>query len=198
MPRSTHYLSSKLVKEPFPEKAGYGIVAAEPVVRGELLCIWGGHIVDRAEVDIMCEAERMYVLQIEDDLFLMAEPPMEPAEFINHSCQPNAGFSGQIALTALRDIGPGEEICFDYAMSESSVFAEFDCRCGAPLCRGRVRASDWLRPDLQNRYRGVFSPYLQRRIDALTQPIPVVASRRVRPRRVRLATGAAASAAATG
>ncbi len=196
MPRSTHFLSPKLVKEPFPEKAGHGIVAAEYVSRGELLCIWGGHIVERAAVDRMDDAERMYVLQVEDDLFLMAEPPMEPAEFVNHSCEPNAGFSGQIALTALRDIRPGEEVCFDYAMSESSVFAEFDCRCGSALCRSRVRASDWLRPDLQIRYRGFFSPYLQRRIDALAQPIPVVTGRRARTRRVRLAT--AEPAAATG
>jgi uncharacterized protein len=187
-------MSEKLRKEPFPEKAGYGIVAANPIVRGELLCIWGGHIVGRGDVDRMTEAERMYVLQVEDDLFLMASPPMEPAEFINHSCEPNAGFSGQIALVALRDMAPGEEVCFDYAMSESSLFAEFDCRCGSALCRGRVRASDWLRPDLQIRYRGFFSPYLQRRIDALAEPIPVVATRRARSRRVRLATAGAATA----
>ena len=40
----------------------------------------------------------------------------------------------------------------------------FDCRCGSPLCRGRVTDSDWRIPELQERYDGWFSWYLQRRI----------------------------------
>jgi hypothetical protein len=172
---STHFLSKKLRREPFPEKGGYGIVASAPIRRGELICVWGGRIVNRAEVDSLGEVERSYVLQIEDGLFLFAPGPIEDAEYVNHCCAPNAGFSGQVSLVALRNIRPGEEVCFDYAMSESSDFAEFDCRCGAPSCRGRVRADDWMRADLQHRYRGHFSPYLQRRIDAQGEPLPQVA-----------------------
>lgn len=40
------------------------------------------------------------------------------------------------------------------------------CRCGTPACRGRVTGQDWRRPELHERYRGDFPPYLQRRIDA--------------------------------
>jgi hypothetical protein len=169
----------KLRKEAFPDKGGHGIVASVAVRRGELICVWGGRIVNRAEVDGLNEVERSYVLQIEDHLYLFAPGPVEPAEYVNHSCDPNAGFAGQVSLVALRNIRPGEEVCFDYGMSESSDFAEFDCRCGAPNCRGRVRADDWMRHDLQRRYRGFFSPYLQRRIEALPEQMPSVA--RVRP-----------------
>jgi len=172
--RATHFLSLKLRREGFPDKGGHGIVAAAPIRRGELLCVWGGRIVNRAEVDALSEVERSYVLQIEDQLYLFAPGPVEHAEYVNHSCAPNAGFSGQISLVALRSIRPGEEVCFDYGMSESSDFAEFDCRCGAPSCRGRVRSDDWMRPDLQHRYRGFFSPYLQRRIDGLAESLPSV------------------------
>jgi len=171
---STHFLSKKLRREPFPDKGGYGIVASAPVRKGELICVWGGRIVNRAEVDTLDEVQRSYVLQIEDGLFLYAPGPVEDAEFVNHCCEPNVGFSGQVSLVALRNIKPGEEICFDYAMSEASDFAEFDCRCGAPGCRGRVRADDWMRAELQSRYRGHFSPYLQRRIDAQGEPLPQV------------------------
>jgi hypothetical protein len=171
--RATHYLSLKLRRESFPEKGGYGIVATAPVRRGELLCVWGGRIVAREEVDRLDELERSYVLQVEEELYLLAGGPIEHAEYVNHSCEPNAGFAGQISLVAMRNIQPGEEVCFDYGMSESSDFAEFDCRCGAPACRGRVRADDWLRHDLQRRYRGFFSPYLQRRIEALPEPMTV-------------------------
>ena len=172
---STHFLSKKLRREPFPDKGGYGIVASAPIRKGELICVWGGRIVSRAEVDALDEVQRSYVLQIEESLFLYAPGTPEDAEFVNHCCEPNAGFSGQVSLVALRNIRPGEEVCFDYAMSETSDFAEIDCRCGAPGCRGRVRADDWMRADLQRRYRNHFSPYLQRRIDAQGEPLPQVA-----------------------
>jgi hypothetical protein len=72
--------------------------------------------------------------------------------------------SGQIVLVAMREIAPGEEICFDYAMTDSYPYDEFACRCGSTRCRKRVTAADWRRIDLQERYRGFFSPYLQKRI----------------------------------
>jgi hypothetical protein len=50
-------------------------------------------------------------------------------------------------------------------MSDGSPYDEFDCACGSPLCRGRVTGDDWQRHDLQARYAGYFSPYLQRRIE---------------------------------
>ena len=45
------------------------------------------------------------------------------------------------------------------------------CQCGGPDCRGRITGNDWQLPDLWERYRGHFSPYLQRRIDADTVPV---------------------------
>jgi hypothetical protein len=43
----------------------------------------------------------------------------EKANYTNHSCDPNAGFgSSPISLVAMRDVQVGEEITFDYAMSE--------------------------------------------------------------------------------
>jgi hypothetical protein len=66
----------------------------------------------------------------------------------------------------MRDIQPGEEICFDYAMSDTMPYDEFQCECGAPNCRRSVTGSDWQLPELQKRYAGYFSPHVQRRIDA--------------------------------
>jgi hypothetical protein len=71
----------------------------------------------------------------------------------------------------MRDIAPGEEITFDYAMVLSETagvpYEGFDCRCGSPRCRGRVTDADWRRPDLQSRYDGWFSWYLRERIERL-------------------------------
>jgi hypothetical protein len=52
-------------------------------------------------------------------------------------------------------------------MSDGSDYDEFECACGARLCRGKVTGYDWMQPDLQLRYRGSFSPYLENRIAAL-------------------------------
>lgn len=91
----------------------------------------------------------------------------EPGDLLNHSCEPNCGLLGQMLLVAMRDITPGEELCFDYAMCDASDYDEFRCLCGQPACRGIVTGSDWRDPVLQERYAGWFSPYLIRRIAAL-------------------------------
>ena len=86
---------------------------------------------------------------------------------LNHSCNPNAGLSGQICLIAMRDINVGEEVCFDYAMSDSSDYDEFECHCGAPNCRKKITGNDWKLLELHKKYEGYFIPYLQRRIQSL-------------------------------
>ena len=110
---------------------------------------------------------RSYSIQIEGDLYLVSPAQPDPGDYVNHSCHPNTGLSGQVALVATRAIHPGEEICYDYAMSDGSDYDELDCVCGATLCRGRVTGNDWRLADLQRRYAGYFSPYIQRRIDAM-------------------------------
>jgi hypothetical protein len=52
-------------------------------------------------------------------------------------------------------------------MSDGSAYDEFQCSCGSQQCRGAITGSDWALPDLQARYFGFFSPYLQRRIDEM-------------------------------
>jgi hypothetical protein len=84
---------------------------------------------------------------------------------LNHSCEPNLGLQGQIVYVALRDIDPGEELTLDYAMMDDEAY-EMPCRCGANTCRGTITGVDWKKPEIQKRYDGYFSWYIQRRIDA--------------------------------
>ncbi len=92
--------------------------------------------------------------------------------FLNHSCEPNVGFAGNTVLVAMRAVAAGEELTTDYA-----VFDDYDgqmsCSCATANCRSIVDGRDWHRPELQRRYRGFFSWYLQRKIDdarAIRQP----------------------------
>lgn len=169
-----HYLSPKLEARPAPNKGGMGVYARVPIRRGEVVAMWGGRVIPVEEIYYYNEELRRYIIQVEEGLFLTPSWPTEPAEYFNHSCDPNTGLSGQSALVALRDIEAGEEVCFDYAMSESHPLFEFDCQCGTARCRGRMSAEDWRNRELQIRYAGYFSPYLQRRIDALRRIEPMV------------------------
>ncbi len=160
------YLSPKLEGRACLNKGGKGVFAVTSVQAGEVLAVWGGRVVDTDALRRLPPVKRRLILQVEEDLFLLTTRE-GPADWVNHSCEPNAGLSGQVVLVAMRDILPGEEVCYDYAMSDSNPFDEFICRCGAANCRGRVTREDWRDPELWERYAGYFSPYLQRRIDAL-------------------------------
>lgn len=161
------HLSPKLEAKPLPEKGGVGVFAREPIGRGELLVLWGGRIIDEAELDPAMSNFSQRVLQIEEGLYLLAPEPLEPSDRFNHSCNPNAGFTGQIGLVAMRNIAIGEEVCFDYAMCDGTPYDEFICSCGSENCRGNITGEDWKRPELRKEYAGYFIPYLQRRVDML-------------------------------
>jgi SET domain-containing protein len=106
-------------------------------------------------------------IQIDTDLYLVSDETQEAGDMLNHSCEPNCGLLGQTLVVAMRDIAPGEELSFDYAMCDASDYDEFRCRCGQSNCRGIITGSDWRDPALQEKYAGWFSPYLARRIAAL-------------------------------
>ncbi|GAB4546141.1 MAG: hypothetical protein Fur002_20970 [Anaerolineales bacterium] len=168
MTTSFSYFNPKCEAREHPE-GGCGVFAREPLTKGELISLWGGRIVPKAELDPSMPRFTQRVLQIDEGLYILTAEEKEPNDCFNHSCNPNLGFTGQIGLVAMRDIQPGEELTFDYAMSDGEPYDEFDCYCGAPNCRKKITGNDWKLPDLWKKYNGYFSPYLARRIAALQQ-----------------------------
>src|SRR4051794_18963702 len=71
--------------------------------------------------------------------------------FLNHSCEPNVGFGGNIVLVAMRDIAAGEELTTDYALFDD-YDGEMTCSCRTARCRGVIGGRDWRLPELQRRY----------------------------------------------
>jgi len=164
----TGFTSSKVEGRLIAGKGGRGVFAREKVRKGDMIVVWGGEVVTGETLRAMSEDRLRLALQVEDDLFLLTTSE-GAADWVNHSCDPNAGLDGQIVLVALRDIRAGEEITFDYATSDASPYDEFECGCGSRICRGHIGADDWQLPDLQQRYAGHFSPYIQRRIDEMNR-----------------------------
>jgi hypothetical protein len=163
----THYsfCSPKLALRSCPEKGGKGLYALRDIAAGEMLAMWGGQIVTGAQLALLPVERQTHGIQVDEDLYQIPLSEGDPADYFNHSCTPNCGLNSPISLVAMRDITAGEEVCFDYAMSDSSDYDEFECHCGTALCRQRVTGKDWQIPELQIRYTGYFSPYLQRRIE---------------------------------
>ena len=151
---------------------GRGLFAAEAFSANEIVAIKGGYIFDEAEwraADASLEASE---IQIGEGFFIAPATVSEREAgmlFTNHSCEPNIAIQGQIVFVAMRDIAPGEELTHDWATTDDSDY-RIACRCGAQTCRGEITGKDWMRPDLQARYRGWFAWHLQRRIDALSSP----------------------------
>ena len=162
-PPSSH-LSPKCEGRYKPASNMNGVFAIAPVKKGELIAVFGGVVCDGEAFEQWPEYNRMVSIQVEENLYLIPDK-ISGGDYFNHSCNPNAGLQGQIALTAMRDIHPGEEVCFDYAMSDCSDYDEFECQCGAPNCRRRVTGNDWQLRELQIKYAGFFAPHIQRRID---------------------------------
>lgn len=166
--RPTSFLSSSL--EARPINGGRGVFARRRISAGTVLAVWGGEVIEAERFYGLPAPERQISVQVEEQLYLV--PSREgAAEWVNHSCDPNAGMLGQITLVALREIVEGEEVRYDYAMSDGSPYDEFVCHCGAVSCRKRITGEDWRRPELWERYEGHFSPYLQRRIERLQQAL---------------------------
>lgn len=146
---------------------GRGSFAAAPIAAGEIVIEWGGVVLNEAELataNMVPESE----VAIAEGRFLVNffEEANSPDYFLNHSCDPNLWLADEVSLAARRDIATGEELTADYAIwqADESIVSSWVCRCGSPLCRSRVTGRDWRLPELQARYRGHFSPFLNARI----------------------------------
>lgn len=158
-----NYLTPKAETRPAGVK-GWGGFAKEIISVNETVVAFGGRVVGRSALESLSQARKSRSIQIDENLWLVSEETPEPGDMINHSCEPNCGLVGGTVVVAMSDIAVGEELTFDYAMCDTDDYDEFECACGTQNCRGVITGKDWQRPELQERYRGWFSSYLERRI----------------------------------
>lgn len=57
-----------------------------------------------------------------------------------------------MTFVALRDIGRGEELCFDYSTTEVDTSWAMPCTCGAHNCRKLIRSIHSLPPETIRAY----------------------------------------------
>ncbi|MYA61118.1 MAG: SET domain-containing protein [Dehalococcoidia bacterium] len=160
------YFSQKTEKR-ISEIEGRGLFAREAICKGEVVVVKGGYVMTRGQRDEVGRRLGPAEIQVTEELFIgpVTEPEREGGMMhLNHSCEPNLGLQGQIAFVAMRDIAADEELTFDYAMTDDEPY-EMVCNCGAPACRKVITGQDWMKGELQRRYDGYFSWFIQRRLD---------------------------------
>ncbi len=153
---------------------GFAVFASEPIKKGEMLFVMGGYILTIEDENSLRGIVADKPIEISDYFSISPRKPSDipkmPQHYVNHSCNPNAGFKGQIFLVAMKTIEPGDEIVYDYAMvmhsnKNSDSLFEFDCLCGSKQCRGIISENDWKKKDLQKRYDGYFQYFIQEKIN---------------------------------
>lgn len=146
---------------------GQGLFARAAIAAGEIVAVKGGHVLTRAEWQVLERHLGSAEIQVAEDLFIAPARDEDRAGamlYTNHSCDPNIALQGQIVFVAMRDIAAGEELTHDWATTDDDDYVMI-CNCGSPSCRGTVTGRDWMKKELQERYRGWFCWFLQRRID---------------------------------
>lgn len=122
----------KVVRSPVE---GYGVVATRHFRKGSVITNVDGVLWRAGE-----RRDDKYSLILEDGVFF---DMVDQTRWVNHSCEPNvvveAGVTrngnGWAQLQALKEIKPGDELFYDYALPPE---LKERCRCGARTCRGWI------------------------------------------------------------
>ncbi|MDA0205691.1 MAG: SET domain-containing protein-lysine N-methyltransferase [Acidobacteria bacterium] len=147
--------------------AGRGLFARAPIGAGSIVAVKGGAVMRTEEWLALEPSLGSAEIQVSEDLFIAPRNQDEregSMVFTNHSCDPNIAVQGQIVFVAMRDIAAGEELTHDWATTDDLDY-EMICNCGTAACRGVITGRDWMKPEIQEGYRGWFCWFLQRKID---------------------------------
>jgi uncharacterized protein len=139
------------------EKTGKGVFTRKPIKRGELVAAFDGQRFDgRFQAwteDLLSHAIQYGASRWRDSVGL--------ARYLNHSCEPNCGIRGLFQIVAMRDIAAGEELTWDYEMTEKSDWYRLRCRCGSPKCRKVIGHHDRMPAEVRALYKGYLSYWLR-------------------------------------
>lgn len=147
-----------IVKE--TEKYGLTVFARQDIYQGEIIAIFDGLIYEAEKSsdlpnDLPLEI-RDHVIQFEDHKWRDANGI---ARCLSHSCDPNCGIQDLFKIVAMRDIKKGEELCWDYEMSENSDW-QMECLCGSQNCRKLIGAYRYMPQKVRKKYGNYISEWL--------------------------------------
>lgn len=140
---------------------GRGVFAVRPIPAGAVVLVFGGPRLGRDQI-----TDFTHTLEIDDGVFLGPSGGID--DYVNHACEPNGAVfveGDAVVLRAVRPIAVGEQVTMDYSLTMVTDPTAFDCGCGSPRCRGRVRPFPRLPARLRREYaaRGMVPEWVVRR-----------------------------------
>lgn len=143
-------------------KYGKGVFAGRNYRAGEKILKFQGPLLHYDDI-VPGSLEDNMTIQVAKNYYIGPSGGID--DYINHSCDPSSGlklFGGELQLVAIRDIGAGEEITFDYSTSMNESFSEMGCVCGSSKCRGLIRDFQLLPQTLRHEYTtlGIVPSYI--------------------------------------
>jgi len=139
---------------------GLGVCCLDSIEAGRFVCEYAGDVVGRDEALRRLAKQTLdemnYLIAVREHTVIgVTTTYVDPkrngnvGRFLNHSCAPNLAMVPvradsevpMLALFARRDVGRGEELCFDYGgrhdkLHNDSSATRKRCHCGAADCRG--------------------------------------------------------------
>ncbi len=118
------------VKVKRSKKYGRGVYAVRKIRKGETIASFDGPVYtdrDHWTNDMYNHAIQFAPRKWRDSAGI--------ARLINHSCEPNCGIKRLFDVVAMRTIQPGEQVTWDYEMTEKNPDWRLKCKCGSPHCR---------------------------------------------------------------
>jgi len=127
---------------------GRGVYATQVIAEGTRIIEYTGQRVSWEVAPDDNNDPHTFNFGLESGEVINAEIGGNDARWINHSCNPNCEAieeDDRIFIYAMRDIQPGEELFYDYAMEIDEPIREeskkkFACHCGTSNCRGTMLA----------------------------------------------------------
>ena len=143
---------------------GTGSFAQEIICQGEIVASFGGFVVQTKDLNDFSQDRVSRSIQASQTSYILSGTKPEPGDMVNHSCNPNCGAIGISTILAMKQIEVGQEITFDYAMTDASPYDEFICFCGEANCRKKITGNDWQLFEIQEKYKGFFNSNIEKLI----------------------------------
>ena len=143
---------------------GTGSFAQEIICQGEIVASFGGFVVQTKDLNDFSQDRVSRSIQASQTSYILSGTKPEPGDMVNHSCNPNCGAIGISTIVAMKQIEVGQEITFDYAMTDASPYDEFICLCGEANCRKKITGNDWQLFEIQEKYKGFFNSNIEKLI----------------------------------
>jgi len=132
---------------------GRGVYAAAPIQKGRFVLEYKGEIITwrqalKRHPHDPAQPHHTFYFHLDDGHVIDALRSRGWAKWINHSCAPNLEAKQRgyrVFLHAIRDIQPGEELFYDYALiiegrKTAKDKKDHACLCGSPNCRKTMLA----------------------------------------------------------